>query len=88
MDLLVQRFQGLLERPGVGQSPLCGPRARRTTASSTSPTPATAWQAVEYANMPDDGSLLVLGLGRSARCARIAEQRGAKLTETPDVTCG
>src|SRR4051794_7796884 len=37
----------------------------------------TAWQAVEYANVPDGGSLLVLGLGPIGEmCTRIAQHRG------------
>jgi threonine dehydrogenase-like Zn-dependent dehydrogenase len=39
----------------------------------------TAWQAVEYANVPEGGSLLVLGLGPIGEmCARIAQQRGVE----------
>ncbi|WP_277681460.1 zinc-dependent alcohol dehydrogenase [Saccharomonospora azurea] len=38
----------------------------------------TSWQAVEYANIPTGGSVLVLGLGPIGQmCARIALQRGA-----------
>jgi threonine dehydrogenase-like Zn-dependent dehydrogenase len=38
----------------------------------------TAWQAVEYADIPDDGSVLVLGLGPIGEMAtRIAQHRGA-----------
>lgn len=38
----------------------------------------TAWQAVEYAAIPDGGTLLVLGLGPIGdMCARIALHRGA-----------
>jgi threonine dehydrogenase-like Zn-dependent dehydrogenase len=38
----------------------------------------TAWQAVEYANIPDGGSVLVLGLGPIGEmCTRIAQHRGA-----------
>ncbi|MDQ6607355.1 MAG: glutathione-dependent formaldehyde dehydrogenase [Actinomycetota bacterium] len=38
----------------------------------------TAWQAVEYANIPDGGSVLVLGLGPIGEMAcRIAQHRGA-----------
>ncbi len=38
----------------------------------------TAWQAVEYANVPDGGSVLVLGLGPIGEMAgRIAQHRGA-----------
>ena len=38
----------------------------------------TAWQAVEYADVPDGGSLLVLGLGPIGEmCTRIAQHRGA-----------
>jgi threonine dehydrogenase-like Zn-dependent dehydrogenase len=37
----------------------------------------TAWQAVEYANVPAGGSLAVLGLGPIGEmCCRIAQQRG------------
>lgn len=37
----------------------------------------TAWQAVEYANVPDGGSVLVLGLGPIGEmAARIAQHRG------------
>lgn len=39
----------------------------------------TAWQAVEYANVPDGGSLLVLGLGPIGEMAcRIALHRGVE----------
>jgi threonine dehydrogenase-like Zn-dependent dehydrogenase len=39
----------------------------------------TAWQAVEYAAVPDGGSLLVLGLGPIGEmCCRIAQQRGVE----------
>jgi threonine dehydrogenase-like Zn-dependent dehydrogenase len=39
----------------------------------------TAWQAVEYADVPDDGSLLVLGLGPIGEMScRIAQQRGVE----------
>jgi threonine dehydrogenase-like Zn-dependent dehydrogenase len=38
----------------------------------------TAWQAVEYANVPDDGAVLVLGLGPIGEMStRIAQRRGA-----------
>ena len=38
----------------------------------------TAWQAVEYANVPEGGSLAVLGLGPIGEmCTRIAQHRGA-----------
>jgi threonine dehydrogenase-like Zn-dependent dehydrogenase len=38
----------------------------------------TAWQAVEYANVPDGGSVLVLGLGPIGEMScRIARHRGA-----------
>ena len=38
----------------------------------------TAWQAVEYADVPDGGSVLVLGLGPIGEMAcRIAQHRGA-----------
>jgi threonine dehydrogenase-like Zn-dependent dehydrogenase len=37
----------------------------------------TAWQAVEYADVPDGGTLLVLGLGPIGEMAtRVAQQRG------------
>ena len=40
----------------------------------------TAWQAVEYADIPDGGTLLVLGLGPIGEmCCRIAQHRGAEL---------
>jgi threonine dehydrogenase-like Zn-dependent dehydrogenase len=39
----------------------------------------TAWQAVEYANIPKGGSVLVLGLGPIGEmCTRIAQHRGAE----------
>src|SRR4051812_12939545 len=39
----------------------------------------TAWQAVEYANIPDGGDLLVLGLGPIGEMScRIAQQRGVE----------
>jgi threonine dehydrogenase-like Zn-dependent dehydrogenase len=39
----------------------------------------TAWQAVEYANIPPGGSVLVLGLGPIGEmCTRIAQHRGAE----------
>ena len=39
----------------------------------------TAWQAVEYAAVPEGGSLLVLGLGPIGdMCARIAAHRGVR----------
>jgi threonine dehydrogenase-like Zn-dependent dehydrogenase len=38
----------------------------------------TAWQAVEYANVPDGGSVLVLGLGPIGEMScRVAQHRGA-----------
>jgi threonine dehydrogenase-like Zn-dependent dehydrogenase len=38
----------------------------------------TAWQAVKYANVPDGGSVLVLGLGPIGEMAtRVAQQQGA-----------
>jgi threonine dehydrogenase-like Zn-dependent dehydrogenase len=38
----------------------------------------TAWQAVEYANIPDGGSVLVLGLGPIGEMScRVAQHRGA-----------
>jgi threonine dehydrogenase-like Zn-dependent dehydrogenase len=40
----------------------------------------TAWQAVEYANIPPDGTVLVLGLGPIGEMAtRIAQHRGARV---------
>ena len=40
----------------------------------------TAWQGVEYADVPDGGSLLVLGLGPIGEMAtRIAQQRGQRV---------
>jgi threonine dehydrogenase-like Zn-dependent dehydrogenase len=40
----------------------------------------TAWQAVEYAALPDGGSLLVLGLGPIGdMCCRIAAHRGHRV---------
>ena len=39
----------------------------------------TAWQAVEYADVPDGGSLLVLGLGPIGEmCCRVAQHRGVE----------
>ena len=38
----------------------------------------TAWQAVEYANIPEGGTVAILGLGPIGdMCARIAQHRGA-----------
>jgi hypothetical protein len=40
----------------------------------------TAWQAVEYASIPDAGSVVVFGLGPIGQmCARIAAFRGARV---------
>ena len=40
----------------------------------------TAWQAVEYAQLPPEGSVVVIGLGPIGEMAtRIAQQRGARL---------
>ncbi len=40
----------------------------------------TAWQAVEYAAIPDGGSVTVLGLGPIGQfCARIARHRGCRV---------
>jgi threonine dehydrogenase-like Zn-dependent dehydrogenase len=40
----------------------------------------TAWQAVEYADIPDGGTVLVLGLGPIGEMAtRIAQHRGARV---------
>ena len=39
----------------------------------------TSWQAVEYADIPDGGSVLVLGLGPIGEmCCRIAQHRGCE----------
>ena len=39
----------------------------------------TAWQAVEYADVPDGGSLLVLGVGPIGEmCCRVAQHRGVE----------
>jgi threonine dehydrogenase-like Zn-dependent dehydrogenase len=46
----------------------------------------TAWQAVEYANVPDGGTLLVLGLGPIGEmCGRIAQQRGVERVMAVDL---
>jgi threonine dehydrogenase-like Zn-dependent dehydrogenase len=46
----------------------------------------TAWQAVEYADVPDGGSLLVLGLGPIGEmCTRIAQQRGIEQVMAVDL---
>jgi threonine dehydrogenase-like Zn-dependent dehydrogenase len=40
----------------------------------------TAWQAVEYADIPDGGTVLVLGLGPIGEmCTRIAQHHGARV---------
>ena len=40
----------------------------------------TAWQAVEYANIPDGGTVAVFGLGPIGdMCTRIAKHRGARV---------
>src|SRR5205823_7789645 len=40
----------------------------------------TAWQAVEFADIPDGGSVAVFGLGPIGQmCARIAKHRGARV---------
>jgi threonine dehydrogenase-like Zn-dependent dehydrogenase len=40
----------------------------------------TAWQAVEYANIPDGGTVLVLGLGPIGEMStRVAQHRGARV---------
>jgi threonine dehydrogenase-like Zn-dependent dehydrogenase len=45
----------------------------------------TAWQAVEFADVPDGGSVVVLGLGPIGQmCARIARHRGAGLVVAVD----
>ena len=42
--------------------------------------PPTAWQAVEYVDIPDGGSVAVLGLGPIGdMSARIAAHRGARV---------
>ncbi len=46
----------------------------------------TAWQAVEYADVPEGGSVVVLGLGPIGQMsARIARQRGAGLVVGVDL---
>ena len=46
----------------------------------------TAWQAVEHADVPDGGSLLVLGLGPIGEmCCRIAQHRGCERVLAVDV---
>ena len=46
----------------------------------------TAWQAVEYADIPDGGSLLVLGLGPIGEmCCRIAQHRGCETVLAVDL---
>ena len=46
----------------------------------------TAWQAVEYANIPKDGSLVVMGLGPIGQMSsRIAKHRGAKTVIAVDL---
>jgi threonine dehydrogenase-like Zn-dependent dehydrogenase len=46
----------------------------------------TAWQAVEYADIPDGGSVLVLGLGPIGEmCCRIAQHRGAEQVMAVDL---
>ncbi|MCG5434395.1 glutathione-dependent formaldehyde dehydrogenase [Mycobacterium sp. MYCO198283] len=47
----------------------------------------TAWQAVEYANVPDGGTLVVIGLGPiGAMAARIAAHRGYRVIGLDRVT--
>lgn len=47
----------------------------------------TAWQAVEYANIPEDGSVTVFGLGPIGQMsARIAKIRGARVIGVDLVT--
>lgn len=47
----------------------------------------TAWQAVEYADVPPDGSILVLGLGPIGEMAtRIAQHRGIRVIAVDLVT--
>jgi threonine dehydrogenase-like Zn-dependent dehydrogenase len=46
----------------------------------------TAWQAVEYASIPEGGSVCVLGLGPIGEmCCRIAQHRGAGLVIAVDL---
>jgi threonine dehydrogenase-like Zn-dependent dehydrogenase len=46
----------------------------------------TAWQAVAYADVPEDGSLAVYGLGPIGQmCVRVARQRGAGLVVGVDL---
>lgn len=46
----------------------------------------TAWQAVEYANIPDGGSVVVMGLGPIGDMAtRIAKHRGVKKVIAVDI---
>src|SRR5437763_8286936 len=46
----------------------------------------TAWQAVEYAAIPDGGSVAVFGLGPIGQmCARIARARGAEVVIGVDI---
>ena len=46
----------------------------------------TAWQAVEYADIPSGGSVAVFGLGPIGQmCARIAKHRGAETVMAVDI---
>ena len=46
----------------------------------------TAWQAVEYAQIPDGGSVLVMGLGPIGEmCCRVAQHRGAEKVMAVDL---
>jgi threonine dehydrogenase-like Zn-dependent dehydrogenase len=57
--------------------PAEGPDERYVFLSDVLP---TAWQAVEYAAIPDGGSVTVLGLGPIGQmCVRIARHRGASV---------
>ena len=47
----------------------------------------TAWQAVEYANTPEDGTLLIMGAGPIGdMCARIAKHRGLRVIVVDSVS--
>ena len=48
----------------------------------------TAWQSVEYADVPDGGTLVVLGLGPIGdMAARIAQHRGRSTGSSPSTWC-
>jgi threonine dehydrogenase-like Zn-dependent dehydrogenase len=62
---------------GPVKLPAEGPDERYVFLSDVLP---TAWQAVEYAAIPDGGSVTVLGLGPIGQlCVRIARYRGASV---------